>query len=254
MSSELGEANTNISEVKTSEIQENGNDSLDKTNLDSLEAVFEADRNTDGYLDKADADDGKEGTSFKDEFSKGNELSGTEKAAILAEHPGRSEKSLENTRIDENGNELIMTNNSELEGKEVKDANGNVAGQYQQESYDDGNGKKLTGVFLHFNNPIARVELPESKEHSANSVQFNECNQQLKSQLDKNPEMKTNFNEKQLDALFNNDYQHPTIPGLVWHHQPEDGKMVLVDAVVHHNAHTGGNALWGGGTDGTYSH
>jgi len=249
MSGELGKSSESTSEVKTSETKETGSNSLDKEKMDTLSSALEADRD----IDKVDTNESKKVADFASEFKESRELTGDEKQVLQAEHPGRSEQSIENTRMDNNGNELIGTNNADLEGKQVRDSHGDVAGQYQKETYDDGDGKSMTGVFLHFDNPVASVELPKSKEHSANSVQFNECNQQLKTQLDKDPSLKSKFTDKQIDALYNNDYQHPKIPGLVWHHQPEVGKMVLVDQVAHHNGHTGGNALWGGSTDGVYN-
>lgn len=242
MASELGD------KLEGSELNKSGLDNLNKT--DAFEKAFESDRNVDqASIDDKDLSVDRE-KKLDSELLSSRELTDSEKSEIKADFPGRSDNVLDHTRVDENGNEIIKTINSELEGTELLDSNGEVAGHYEQQTIDEGNGRTLTGVFAHFDHPLAEVKLPLDKEYSANSVQFNECNHQLSEQLEKDPSLKQHFTSEQLADLKNSTYNHPTITGLVWHHQPEKGQMVLVDSVAHHNAHTGGNALWGGGTDG----
>lgn len=244
MTNELG------SNLEGSELTKPSIDGLSKTK--SLDKMFEAKRDVKnpGLENVGKGLDNDQ--SVNSELMSGRELTNDEKDTLRSDYPGRSENTIDNTRMDENGNEFLKTRNSELEGKEVFDADGNSAGHYEMQTIEDGDGHTLSGVFLNFDDPKASVTLPFVKEHSANSVQFNECNHQLAQQLEKNPEMTKFFTTKQLDAIKNSDYQHPTIPGLVWHHQPESCHMILVDSVAHNNAHTGGNAIWGGGTDGAY--
>lgn len=90
------------------------------------------------------------------------------------------------------------------------------------------------------------AQLPEDKYKAIDREQFKECNSQLKEDVAKNKELKEQFDEEQLEQI--NDGETPD--GYTWHHDAEAGKMQLVDTETHRRTgHTGGRAIWGGGTD-----
>jgi hypothetical protein len=76
--------------------------------------------------------------------------------------------------------------------------------------------------------------------------QFAEANRQLKEKYDSDPEFASKFNERQRDDIENG----RTPYGYTWHHNEETGKLQLVDYETHANTrHTGGRAIWGGGSE-----
>ena len=90
------------------------------------------------------------------------------------------------------------------------------------------------------------AQLPEDKYTASDRVQFKECNNQLREEIDKNPKLKSQFDARQLEMIKNGD----TPSGYVWHHDASAGKMQLVDSDIHgKTGHTGGRNIWGGGTD-----
>lgn len=81
---------------------------------------------------------------------------------------------------------------------------------------------------------------------SSDATQFGECNAQLKETLDKNPELKNQFDAEQLAQIE----KGKTPDGYTWHHDAETGKLQLVDEQIHSDTrHTGGRAIWGGGQE-----
>lgn len=106
-------------------------------------------------------------------------------------------------------------------------------------------GKKIEGVFAVFDSRFDAI-LPENKIIASDKVQFSECNTQLKDAINKNPELRKQFSERQLAQID----QGITPSGYVWHHNEVRGKMQLVDAKTHAaTGHTGGKAIWGGGSE-----
>ena len=138
------------------------------------------------------------------------------------------------------------------ETRHIKTINDNLAGQSHPETgvpYNDkvvelSSGEKVIGCFPEFKSTFDAA-LPKELNLSTDSVQFGECNRQLKEHCLVDPELKNSFNERQLD-----DIEHGRTPyGYVWHHSEDTGKMQLVDANVHNlTRHTGGRYVWGGGT------
>lgn len=109
----------------------------------------------------------------------------------------------------------------------------------------DLNGIKVEGVFPKFE-AVYTTQLPEEKLISSDRTQFKECNLQLKMAIENNPTLKSKFTNRQLQQI-NLGY---TPGGYTWHHNEKIGKMELVDSIKHDSArHTGGRAIWGGGTD-----
>ena len=78
------------------------------------------------------------------------------------------------------------------------------------------------------------------------AVQFSECNAQLKEALEKNPELKNQFDAEQLTQIE----KCKTPDGYTWHHDAEIGKLQLVDQKTHkETVHTGGRKIWGDGDE-----
>jgi hypothetical protein len=88
--------------------------------------------------------------------------------------------------------------------------------------------------------------LPEDRYLDSDARQFRVCNEQLKDAADGDPKLRSKFTPEQLEQIKNGD----TPDGYVWHHDATPGKLQLVDEMIHMKAsHTGGRALWGGGTE-----
>ena len=90
------------------------------------------------------------------------------------------------------------------------------------------------------------AQLPEDKLKSTDREQFKECNAQLKEEVANNKDLRSQFDDEQIEQIENGD----TPDGYTWHHDADVGKMQLVDTEVHQKTgHTGGRSIWGGGTD-----
>lgn len=90
------------------------------------------------------------------------------------------------------------------------------------------------------------AQLPADKLKETDVKQFKECNTQLKDAIANNKELREKFDDEQLEQIENGD----TPDGYTWHHDAEVGKMQLVDTETHQKTgHTGGRAIWGGGTE-----
>lgn len=137
--------------------------------------------------------------------------------------------------------------------KRIKTINDGLAGQnhpetgvpYVEKEVTKDTGEKVIGVFPQFDSKFD-VQLPEGLEKATDREQFNECNKQLKERCESDPNIRSQFNERQLDDINNG----RTPYGYTWHHNEETGKMQLVDYETHEKTrHTGGKAIWGGGTE-----
>lgn len=106
-------------------------------------------------------------------------------------------------------------------------------------------GVKIEVVVPRFDSQID-VQLPKELYKASDKEQFDYCNEKLKEEIKKNPELRAKFDETQLQQIEDG----KTPEGFVWHHNEEQGKMQLVDAETHQKTgHTGGKSLWGGGSD-----
>lgn len=106
-------------------------------------------------------------------------------------------------------------------------------------------GERVIGTFPEFDSKFD-AQLPENLEKAKDREQFAECNRQLKEKCDNDPEFRSQFNDFQLDRINSG----LTPYGYTWHHCEEKGKMQLVTEITHWDTrHTGGKAIWGGGTD-----
>lgn len=136
--------------------------------------------------------------------------------------------------------ERIKCRNEELEGTEHPDTG--VPFEKRQVEVD---GKNYEVVVPKFESTYD-AQLPEDKYKATDREQFKECNSQLKKDIKDNKDLREQFDEEQLEQINDGD----TPDGYTWHHDAETGKMQLVDTETHkRTGHTGGRAIWGGGTD-----
>lgn len=136
--------------------------------------------------------------------------------------------------------EILRCRNSELAGKRHPETDV----PFVKKIIEYGN-RLLEGVFPEFPSKFD-AQLPEDSLKASDQKQFQICNDQLKEAVEKNPELRAQFDEDQLEQIENGD----TPDGYTWHHDAEVGKMQLVDTELHQKTgHTGGRVIWGGGTE-----
>ncbi len=105
------------------------------------------------------------------------------------------------------------------------------------------NGRVIEGVFPKFE-AVYETKLPDQLLKATSSRQTHYCNEQLRQAIERDPGLKENLSERQLQQI-----QEGTTPdGYTWHHHEEPGRMQLVDALVHmKTGHTGGREIWSQG-------
>ena len=137
--------------------------------------------------------------------------------------------------------EGFATRNEGLEGKKHPE----TGVEYERKTVKDDKGDPVEGVFPKFDS-VYDVQLPEDLHQASDKEQFNECNNQLKEAVEKDPDLAEKFTPEQLEQIKNGD----TPDGYTWHHNEETGKMQLVDSETHaKSGHTGGKVIWGGGQE-----
>ena len=110
-------------------------------------------------------------------------------------------------------------------------------------------GEYIEGVFAKFESNF-NAEIPKELYLEGDKTQFKECNKQLYERLEKDPELKKQFSEEQIEQIKDGMKDGSAPDGYVWHHEAESGKISLVDAEIHaRTGHTGGRSIWGGGSD-----
>jgi hypothetical protein len=169
------------------------------------------------------------------------ELTEEEKAEVQAK-TGWTDDQMKKCTIDENGVIHYKCDRDDLDGKTHE-----TAGVPYERRIADINGVKVEVVVPKFNSKFD-CKLPDNLLKESNAKQFDNCNAQLKEALQKDPELRKQFTEDQIEDILNGD----TPEGYTWHHDAESGKMQLVATKEHDRtqggaAHTGGKALWGGG-------
>ncbi|BCG58118.1 HNH endonuclease [Paenibacillus sp. URB8-2] len=103
----------------------------------------------------------------------------------------------------------------------------------------------FTGVFPEFT-VTYEMKLDESLYLESDAKQFKAATQSLSEAINNDPDLKAKFDERQIEQINNGKVPE----GYVWHHNEEPGVMQLVDRSLHETtAHTGGRAIWGGGSD-----
>lgn len=135
----------------------------------------------------------------------------------------------------------LNTINSHLEG-DVHEVTGKTYARREVYIPDRG---WCEGVFPRFES-LFETELPQEMYQETDRKQFGYCNEHLSKAVGENPELKSEFNETQLEQIRDGE----TPDGYVWHHNEEPGRMQLVDEYEHaKSGHTGGRSLWGGGSE-----
>lgn len=111
------------------------------------------------------------------------------------------------------------------------------------------NGEKIEGVFPNFDSKFD-AKIPEEMYLKSDKEQFKECNKQLLNEINSNKELKKQFTAEQIEQISDGVSDGTAPDGFVWNHDVEPGKLQLVDVETHaHTGHTGGRAVWGGGSD-----
>lgn len=107
------------------------------------------------------------------------------------------------------------------------------------------NGEKIEAVVPKFDSQFD-AQLPPELYEESDAKQFRYANQALQEAVEKDPELRSKFTKEQLEQIMNGD----TPDGYTWHHDAEPGKLQLIDTEVHYKTrHTGGKAIWGGGSE-----
>ena len=137
--------------------------------------------------------------------------------------------------------------------KEVNTRNQSLEGTYhpetgvsfEREKVKTGILEKKEGVFARFDSKFD-CNLPKELYRASDKEQFQNCNFQLKEAINTDSELRDKFSKNQIEQIDSN----LTPKGYTWHHDSAKGKMQLVDTDVHaKTAHTGGKAIWGGGSE-----
>lgn len=145
------------------------------------------------------------------------------------------------SNFDEANEPLYMkTRNEGLAGESHPETNV----PFQEKTVQTAEGT-FTGVFPDF--PVEyEMQLDESLYLESDKKQFKAATQSLKEEINNNPDLKANFNDRQIEQINNGKVPE----GYVWHHNEEQGVMQLVDRSLHEaTAHTGGRSIWGGGSE-----
>lgn len=150
-------------------------------------------------------------------------------------------ESNETSRVDVEKPDHLPTIREDLDGKKHPE----TGVPYEKQTVETPDGKKVEGVFPKFDS-VFDTEIPPEQYKDSDASQFNTCNQKLKEAVEKDPTLRSKFNEKQLEQINNGD--RPT--GYTWHHNEKVGRMQLVPTDIHSKTpHTGGRSIWGGGKD-----
>jgi hypothetical protein len=96
-------------------------------------------------------------------------------------------------------------------------------------------------------NSKSKIALPKEMYKASDAEQFRYANENLKSQIVKNPDLEKSFSKRQMEQIQGGD----TPEGYTWHHSGEtDGELQLVESQIHaESGHTGGRQTWGGGSE-----
>ena len=107
----------------------------------------------------------------------------------------------------------------------------------------------IEGVFPRFESSF-ETKIPEELFQKPDKLQFKECNRMLLEEIEKNPDLRSEFSDEQIEQIRDGVVDGTAPDGFVWHHDADPGRMQLVDFYTHSiTGHTGGRALWGGGTE-----
>lgn len=139
--------------------------------------------------------------------------------------------------------EEIETRNDYLSGYEHPE----TGVHFVEKTIDLPNGHIVEGTFPIFDETF-NVMIAEELYIETVDVHFEVANETLYQAITENPNFANEIGFSQTDVQGLANGQTPE--GYTWHHNEEPGLLQLVDEETHaQTAHTGGQAIWGGGSD-----
>lgn len=109
------------------------------------------------------------------------------------------------------------------------------------------NGQVVEGTFPVFDETF-NIMIAEELYLVSDDVQFEVANDTLYQAISENPYLANELGFSQADVQGLANGQTPE--GYTWHHSEEPGLLQLIDEETHaQTAHTGGRAIWGGGSE-----
>ncbi|WP_409271359.1 HNH endonuclease [Neobacillus sp. SCS-31] len=139
--------------------------------------------------------------------------------------------------------EELETRNDHLNGYEHPD----TGVPFVEKAVDLPNGRVVEGVFPVFDSNF-NVLLAEDLYTESDELHFKIANETLYQAISDDPSLASKMGLSQADVQSLANGQTPE--GFTWHHSEEPGLLQLVDEDTHEQtAHTGGRAIWGGGSE-----
>lgn len=139
--------------------------------------------------------------------------------------------------------ESLETTNDHLNGYEHPE----TGVPFVEKAIELQNGQVVEGTFPVFESNF-NVVLSEEVYLESDHVQFNIANNTLYQAISQNPSLANELGLSSTDVQALANGQTPE--GYTWHHNEEPGVLQLVDKETHEQtAHTGGRAIWGGGSE-----
>lgn len=139
--------------------------------------------------------------------------------------------------------EEIETRNNHLNGFEHPE----TGVPFAEKTVELPNGQVVEGTFPVFDETF-NVMIAEELYYESDDVHFEVANDTLYQAITENPNLANELGYSQADVQSLANGQTPE--GYTWHHNEEPGVMQLVDEETHaQTAHTGGRAIWGGGSE-----
>lgn len=137
----------------------------------------------------------------------------------------------------------IDTRNMELEGSTHETTNI----PFERTVVETDKGELQSGVFPVFE-PAFEMKLPDDTLQESDTVHAQLANDQLYKSIQQNPALADELGFTTYD--IENLQSSATPNGYEWHHNENIGIMQLVEKEIHQQTgHTGGRAIWGGGTE-----
>lgn len=139
--------------------------------------------------------------------------------------------------------EELETRNDHLNGYEHPD----TGVPFVEKAVGLPNGQVVEGVFPEFDSTF-NVIIAEELYLENDDVHFEVANETMYKAITENQNLANDLGFSQADVQAVANGQTPE--GYTWHHNEEPGSLQLVDEETHaQTAHTGGRAIWGGGSE-----
>lgn len=138
--------------------------------------------------------------------------------------------------------EELETRNDHLNGYEHPE----TGVQFVEKTIEIQDGQVIEGIFPVFDSSF-NVVITEKLFLESDNVHFGVANDTLYNAISNDPNISSELGLSQFDVQALENGQTPE--GFTWHHNEEPGILQLVDDETHaQTAHTGGRAIWGGGS------